>query len=84
MSAAVIVYVKPACVQCDATKRHLIRSGIPFVEEPLTEPVLEAAKARGITTAPVVVTPGAEMWGGYKPDRLEALSGLFNVGEFDA
>lgn len=36
MSAAVTVYSKPRCVQCEATKRALTKAGINYDEVDLT------------------------------------------------
>lgn len=67
----VTVYVKPNCPACVATKRQLDKDGVPYTVADIAE-VVHAAQARGITAAPVVQA-GADMWGGYRPDRLKAL-----------
>lgn len=76
----VIVYVKPDCVQCDATKRRLTQKGIPFQEADATEENTRAALVcAGYLSAPVVFVEadsGKQRWAGYKPDRIDALVGL--------
>lgn len=68
----VTVYTKPDCPACKLTKCHLDKRGVPYIEADIDE-VHHAAKARGITSAPVVQA-GADMWGGYRPDRLDELA----------
>lgn len=67
------VYTKPACGGCVATKRHLTKLGIEFTERQLDDTIREAAFANGALAAPVVVIDGGAMWGGYRPDRIDAL-----------
>jgi glutaredoxin-like protein NrdH len=69
----VTVYTKPACPQCVATKRHLTKLGIEIDERPIDEAVLLRAEAAGIMSAPVVEAIGFPPFGGYRPDRLDAL-----------
>lgn len=67
------VYSKPQCQQCDMTKRLLDREGVSYsVESLLDEGNLEAAKALGHTSAPVVVV-GDESWSGFQPEKIKAL-----------
>lgn len=72
----ITVYTKPACVQCDATKRTLDKYGLPFVEIDLSvnEDVLDQLKVAGWMRAPVVVTPQGEVWSGFRPDRIRDLA----------
>lgn len=74
MPVAVVVWSKPACVQCTATKRDLDKYGIPYIERDLTEHEGQAQKFRdaGYATAPVVVTSRGT-WAGYIPDRIKEL-----------
>lgn len=78
---SVTVYVKRDCKACDLTKKHLDKRGVAFEEKHIDE-VFHAAKARGITAAPVVQV-GLEMFGGYRPDKLDqiAATGTFISGE---
>lgn len=68
----VIVYSKPACVQCDATKKRLDKHNILYVEKDIDATILHVAMERGITSAPIVDT-GDDLFGGYRPDRIDAL-----------
>lgn len=72
----ITVYTKPACVQCDATRRTLSRYGLPFVEIDLSlnEDVVDQLKAAGWMRAPVVVIPQGEAWSGFRPDRIRDLA----------
>lgn len=72
----ITVYTKPACVQCNATKRALTKNNIPFKTVDVTED--EAAYnfvvSLGYAAAPVVVVGDAEAhWSGYQPDRINEL-----------
>lgn len=67
----IVVYTKPSCGGCMATKSHLGKLGLAYSEQPI-EGILDRAVAAGITAAPVV-TADDQMWGGYRPDRIKAL-----------
>lgn len=75
----VTVYVKPPgppCVQCDMTKKALDRQGTPYTTALLTGANLEAAKALGHMSAPVVVVERGghvESWAGFDPTRIKGL-----------
>lgn len=69
----VTLYTKPACGGCIATKKHLIKLGIEYDELPIDEAVLLRAEAAGIMSAPIVEAIGFPPFGGYRPDRLNAL-----------
>lgn len=70
----VIVYTKPSCPQCTATKRALTAHGVEFEEADLLGELdaAEAFRAYGVRSAPVVVS-SAGVWGGYVPDALRLL-----------
>src|SRR5699024_7671404 len=72
---SITVYTKPDCVQCDATKRALNKSGIAYDLVDLTEDrvALESIKALGYAQAPVVVT-SEDRWSGFRPDKLKELA----------
>lgn len=73
MSAPVVVYSKPHCQQCTATKRRLRAKGVEFESlSLLDEGNLEAAKALGHQEAPVVVV-GKQSWSGFRPDLIDEL-----------
>lgn len=68
------VYTKDACKQCDLTKLKLTEKGIDYEEEDLTDPGnLEAAKALGYSSAPVVIV-GEDGWAGFRPDLIDELA----------
>lgn len=71
---SITVYTKPACVQCNATKRALDKAGLEYTTVDLTEDAaaLAAVKALGYAQAPVVVANGKH-WSGYRPDQIKAL-----------
>ena len=72
----IIVYTKPACVQCNATYKALDKQGLSYEIVDISE-VPEArdyVMALGYLQAPVVVADG-EHWSGFRPDRIMALSG---------
>lgn len=74
------VYTKPQCKQCDLTKAALEKGGIPFEVEDLTTPDnLEAARALGFASAPVVVV-GEDGWAGFRPDKIKDLIARIGTG----
>lgn len=75
---SVIVYSKPACVQCTATYRALDSKGIEYEVCDLTQDAaaLQLVQDLGYAQAPVVVA-GGEHWSGFRPDRISELA----VGE---
>lgn len=68
-----VLYTKPRCVQCDATKRKLDREGITYeVVDLSTDPsVLETIKGLGYLQAPVLVVDETTHWSGHRPDLIE-------------
>lgn len=74
MPVAVVVWSKPDCRQCIATKRALDKHGIPFIERDLTEHTEQATRFRdaGYATAPIVVTSRGT-WAGYRPELIKEL-----------
>lgn len=71
----IIVYSKPACVQCTATTRELDRKGIPYKYIDLTEDAeaMDTVKDLGYMQAPVVVA-GDDHWSGFRPDKIGGLA----------
>lgn len=71
---SVTVYTTPQCVQCDATKRKLTSRKIEHETVDLSQDAAALAKVKemGYQRAPVVVTE-EDHWGGYRPDKIEAL-----------
>jgi glutaredoxin-like protein NrdH len=72
---SIIVYSKPACVQCTATTRALDAKGISYDVVDLTEDdgALTRVTELGYRQAPVVVA-GADHWSGFRPDMIAQLA----------
>ena len=70
----VILYSKPHCVQCTATKRALTQAGITFSTIDLTvdEDALSYVRGLGYREAPVVEA-GGRSWSGFNPDEIKSL-----------
>ena len=70
----VIVYSKPACVQCTATTRALDAKGIGYELVDLTadEEAMNFVQQLGYRQAPVVVA-GDTHWAGFRPDMINAI-----------
>ena len=70
----IIVYSKPACVQCTATTRELDRKGIAYKYIDLTkdDEAMSTVRDMGYMQAPVVVA-GSEHWAGFPPDKIGSL-----------
>ena len=71
----ITVYTKPSCVQCNATKRALVKAGLAHEEVDLTASAADLAMVKGLgyQQAPVVVA-GGEHWSGFRPDNIKALA----------
>lgn len=72
----VTVYSKPGCQPCRMTKRQLDSAGITYEEIDLTQDpsALEYVKTLGVQAAPVVVVGGgADVWAGFKPEKIQEL-----------
>lgn len=72
---SITLYTKPACVQCNATKKALDRAGLKYetVDITLDDDARDYVMALGYVQAPVVEADG-EHWSGFRPDRIKALS----------
>jgi len=72
----ITLYTRPACPQCNATKRKLRELGLDF--EPIDTSQDEAAaqelRDEGYLQVPVVKTSDGRTWYGYRPDLIEALA----------
>lgn len=71
----VTVFTKPGCVQCTATYRRLNARGIEFEVRDVSvdDAAMATVRDLGYQQVPVVMTGGGEHWGGYNPDKLDAL-----------
>jgi glutaredoxin-like protein NrdH len=69
-----IIYTKPACVQCQATKREFDKFGLDydFVDITADPSARDLVLSLGYLSAPVVVS-AAGHWSGFRPDRIKAL-----------
>ena len=69
------VYTKPACVQCDMTKRYLDKAGVAYETVDITEnpDALDMILNMGFSSAPVVMSPEGN-WAGFQPDKLSQLA----------
>lgn len=74
---SITVYTKPACVQCNATKKALDRAGLEYdlVDISADEEVRDYVMALGYVQAPVVEANG-EHWSGFRPDRIKGLASV--------
>lgn len=71
---SITVYTKPACVQCDATKRLLTKLNLDFDSIDITEnaEAFDMIIAKGFQAAPVV-NAGDEWWSGFNPAKINGL-----------
>ncbi|UQZ28612.1 glutaredoxin-like protein NrdH [Corynebacterium accolens] len=74
---SITVYTKPACVQCNATKKALDRAGLDYnvVDVTVDDEARDYIMALGYVQAPVVEASG-EHWSGFRPDRIKNLAAL--------
>lgn len=70
----IIVYSKPACVQCTATTRALDAKGLSYDVIDLTQDddAMNRVTGLGYRQAPVVVA-GDDHWSGFRPDMIARL-----------
>lgn len=70
----VIVYSKPACVQCSATTRALDAKGIGYelVDLTVDKEAMSFIQQLGYRQAPVVVA-GDTHWVGFRPDMIDKI-----------
>jgi glutaredoxin-like protein NrdH len=77
MTAAVTLFTKPNCPQCNLTKNVLVAEGIPHeVRDVTTDPQAhEFVTGLGYKAAPVVHAGDDNHWAGFRPDRIRGLTG---------
>lgn len=71
----IVVYSKPNCPQCVATKRRLDKRGAAYTVVDVTEDAGALAFVRrdlGYQQVPVVVLESGAHWSGFQPDLIEA------------
>lgn len=74
--APVKLYSKPACGQCDMTKRMFDREGVNYEEIDMTlDPeALNLVKGLGFFQAPVIIAEHANLsWSGFRPDMIKEM-----------
>lgn len=71
----IIVYSKPACVQCTATYKAFDKAGVDYEVVDITtdNKARDHLMSLGYQQAPVVVA-GEEHWSGFRPDRVKAVA----------
>lgn len=78
MNPAVVVFVKPRCVQCTAVKKFLGDAGVRFETQdlaaPENAPQLEWFKSKGFLSAPITVYGEGHAVAGFDPSALGALA----------
>lgn len=70
----ITVYTKPACVQCEQTKKLLTKNGLEFETIDITqdEEAYNKIVGMGFLAAPVVIA-GEDSWAGFQPDKINGL-----------
>jgi glutaredoxin-like protein NrdH len=70
----VTVYTKPACVQCEQTKKYLDKHNLAYetIDVSVDEKALEYITGLGYMAAPVV-TFGENHWSGFRLDKLASI-----------
>ena len=75
----IIVYIKPASVQCTATLNTFKNKGVKptIISVHDTSPALAIVKELGYLQAPVVIVHNngeiVDHWSGFRPDKIEEL-----------
>jgi glutaredoxin-like protein NrdH len=71
----ITVYTKPACVQCEQTKKLLTKNGLEFttVDITLDTRAYDMVVDMGFQAAPVVITEN-DAWAGFQPEKINALA----------
>lgn len=69
------VYTKPACVQCDMTKRYMDKMGIEYTTVDITQDsdAMDMILGLGFKSAPVVISQ-AGSWAGFQPEKINLLA----------
>jgi glutaredoxin-like protein NrdH len=70
----ITVYTKPACVQCEQTKKLLTKNGLEFetVDITVDTAAFDKVVALGFQAAPVVITDD-DAWAGFNPGKINGL-----------
>lgn len=80
MDTSVVIYTTPTCPDCQALKRWLKASGIPYEERDLTDAaIMEEARARsGVRVAPITFVDDEFFYGTFASQwpKIAAALGL--------
>lgn len=84
----IVLYTKPGCGPCGATRHAMESRGVPFetVNVMDDDAALDAIKGLGYLTVPVVLVQdghAAEHWGGFQLDRIADLAGKLRMQEIE-
>lgn len=68
------VYTKPACIQCEQTKKLLDKNGTEYTTVDITQDheAFDKVVSMGFASAPVVIS-GDQSWAGFQPDKINAI-----------
>ena len=72
---SITLFTKPACMQCNATKKALDSAGLDYdlVDISVDTQARDYVMALGYLQAPVVEANG-EHWSGFRPERISSLA----------
>lgn len=83
---SVIVWTKPACVQCRLVKFRIEAAGVPFEERDLTEPEsakdLEHFRGLGYSAAPITEYGGIAV-PGFMPSEIDRVIEAWRAAEIE-
>lgn len=70
-----VYHIGPSCVQCNQTKRMMDNLGIIYDQVDLREhpAQMEAFKAQGLLSAPIVTTD-TKVWSGFRHTKIHSLA----------
>jgi len=68
------IYGKPDCLECEATRRHLNKYNVEYLEIDVStdEEALAYVQSLGYAKLPVIVA-GDDHWFGFRPEKLAHL-----------
>ena len=75
MVVVTTVYTKPACVQCEMTKKYMDKNGIEYTTVDITknQEAFDMVIGMGFQSAPVVISEVGN-WSGFQPDKINLLA----------
>lgn len=74
-TAPVVLFSRPGCGPCIATRRALDQRGLRFdtIDTSQDECAASYLRALGFTESPVVMVHDGKTWTGFRPDLIEAI-----------